>query len=139
MEKIVLDRIKELLLSGKKPKQTIQIIKQEYPAENVQDHHVYGISSELNRAGKKSSSDGSAPGAKSQPKSKKKAKKNAHQPSDEFTKLADAELVRIKDEIARLARMAAAYDKTNSDFAAHLEGKIKKEQERQAAIEEYLK
>jgi len=100
----------------------------------IQD--VYSLKNEMRKAGEIAPAEGNRGKGigKSNGKSKpKKLKKGA----DEFQISLVQEIQKVESEIDRLNNLAAAYDKTNSDFAASLDTKIEKETRKLTALREF--
>lgn len=106
--------IEKHLLAGLKPKKVQSMMK------GVKIEEIYKVAQSLRKAGKL------GPGVKAAPV------------ADDFRAIAQKEQQFLTGEIERLIRLAAAYDQTNSEFAADVEKRIDKRTAQKAAIDEYL-
>lgn len=132
---------KDLLIQGKRPKEILVIV-----GAGVKSGDLGNLGLQMRKAGElKPVTNGQGKRKASTSKPKKLSKKQTgggpklKQLRDEFDHAVENEIVRIKEEIPRLEKLAIAYDKTMSDFAALIEKKIDAEKNRLTALQYFQK
>ena len=127
----VKNKVKELLLSGKKPKAIAAEM-----GGGITPEEIYPVAQEMRKTGElKKTTAASAPLKSPATQSKPKGKKEP----DQFQIALKKEISDVQSEIDRLQRLVHTYSNTKSDFCDVLDQKIKAETKKLTALQEFQK